>query len=183
MALSSLGHQRIITALTDQGKEALLCSTWYAPARKSVLAAADWTGLAKPSPVMQGSVSGHGLFYYPFPFAGDALRFKALTPAGKEADIETADHAVLSREPELSFTYVEDIDEPDDWPQGVADAVAYDLAARIALSLTGDFRLADKAEKKAADKLSIAKAHDANLTRRHGTENRYADARHAEGWN
>ena len=47
MALSSLGHERRVTDLAAQTKEALLCSGWFATARRNVLSAAFWNGLTR----------------------------------------------------------------------------------------------------------------------------------------
>ena len=57
------------------------------------------------------------------------------------------------------------------------DAVAAELAARVAYALTGQRNTAADAREAARGALSRARADAANLTRRHGERNRYADAR------
>jgi hypothetical protein len=55
--------------------------------------------------------------------------------------------------------------------------VAAELAALIAYALTGRAQTAADARASALDALARARAEAANLTRRHGEENRYAAAR------
>lgn len=184
LALSSLGNEVPIAALTETSKPARLCAQWLPIARRSVLSATYWAGLTKDPPAMPGMACGDGcvLFSYHFPFATDALRLKAKTPDGREADLDITEHAVLSSEPFLKFTYVEDCEDAELWPPCIQEAVIHELAARIAPSLCSQRSRTADAKENARETLSLAKAHNANLTRRHGQENRYADARTSEGW-
>jgi hypothetical protein len=178
MALSVLGHERPITALTDQTKEGKLCALWYAQARKHVLLAADWAGLTRTSGVVAGVDDGSGrLFAYNQQFKGDVLRLRAQTPDGEPAEIDVADNAILSEEPELVFFCGYDSEDPDEWPQGVSDAVVCELAARMALSLTGQADTATYTKGLAREALSMARALNANMTRRQGVGNPYLKAR------
>lgn len=181
MALSSLGHERRVTDLAAQTKEALLCSTWHAAARQSVLGAAFWAGLSRVTPEQDGEPDGAS-WRYPAPCRGAALRLEASAPDGTPADIVAADGlSLLLAVPRASFRFMPDSEDPEAWPHAVRDAVAAELAARVAWPLTGQRTAAAQAAETARDALSRARAESGNLTRRHGTANPYADARR-EGW-
>ncbi len=177
MALSMLGHERRVTDLAAQTKEAALCSTWINAARQSVLGAAFWAGLARLSPEMDGEADG-AFFRYPAPCRGRALRLEARAPDGSPADIAASDgRSLLLGIPRASFRTMPDCEDPEEWPPAVRDAVAAELAARVAYALTGQRNTAADAREAARGALSRARADAANLTRRHGERNRYADAR------
>lgn len=177
MALSGLGHERTIASLDEPGKEASLCRVWLAQARQSVLGAAWWPGLARVTPETDGTPDG-AYFRYPSPSCGQSLRLEALAPDGGPADIAAADRgSLLLALPRARFRYVTDHEHPDGWPPRVREAVAAELAALIAYALTGRAQTAADARASALDALARARAEAANLTRRHGEENRYAAAR------
>ncbi len=177
MALSALGHERRISALDATSKEASLCALWHAAARQSVLGAAFWAGLARLSPEMDGEADG-AFFRYPAPCRGRALRLEARAPDGAPADIAAQDgRSLLLGIPRASFRHMPDTEDPEEWTPAVRDAVAAELAARVAYALTGQRNTAADAREAARGALSRALADAANLTRRHGERNRYADAR------
>lgn len=184
LALSSLGHDRRVSDLAAQTKEASLCSMWIETARRNVLGAAFWNGLTRASGPFDGVPDGEGRFRYPRPCAsGDALKTEAADALGRPADILAADRDGLTLEiPRASFRVMPDADDPEDWPHDVRAAVAAELAALIAYPLTGQRGVAADARDAALGALSRARAGNANLTRRHGETNRYAAARSAGGW-
>jgi len=183
LALSSLGHDRRVSDLAAQTKEACLCSLWIDTARRNVLGAAFWNGLTRASGPFDGAPDGEGRFRYPRPCGADALKTEAVDALGRPADILAADRDGLTLEiPRASFRVMPDADDPEDWPHDVRAAVAAELAALIAYPLTGQRGVAADARDAARGALSRARAANANLTRRHGEQNRYAAARSAEGW-
>ena len=187
MALSSLGHQRAITGLSDATAEARLCAAWLETARRGVLSAAFWQGLTRftgPDDGAPDEASGGEFFRYWMPGCGHWLRAEAYAEDGSPADIARTDaNSLLLREPRASFRVVRDEEDPEAWPHDVRTAVALALAAAVALALTGQKSAAAEARERAAAALSAARERCANLTRRHGEENRYAAARRGEGWN
>lgn len=177
MALSALGHERTVAGLDEPGKEASLCRVWLDQARQSVLGAAWWPGLARVTPETDGAPDG-AYFRYPAPACGQALRLEALAPDGGPADIAAADRgSLLLAIPRARFRYIADYEHPDGWPPGVRGAVAAELAALIAYALTGQRGTAADARARADAALARARAGAADLTRRHGEDNRYAAAR------
>jgi len=183
MALSSLGHERRVTDLAAQTKEALLCSGWFATARRNVLSAAFWNGLTRRAGPFDGVPGADGHFRYPHPCGRGALKTEAVDALGRPADILAADRDGLTLEiPCAVFRVMPDAEDPEDWPHTVAAAAVAELAALIAYPLTGQRGVAADARAAARDALSRARAWNADLTRRHGEENRYAAARGAEGW-
>lgn len=186
LALSSLGHERQLSALADQTREAQLCALWIKHARQNVLSEAWWEGLALFTPLLNGVAEGgnaasSGLYRYWLP--ADVLRKAAYSPNGQELDIFMQDGAaLLMREPQARFRMVIDEPDPEAWPHRVQLAVAATLAAVIAYPLTGSRTGADAADKHARATLSNARAANAQITRPHGEENRYTAARSSQGW-
>lgn len=178
LALGFLGHDRVIEDLADGSSEAARCALFLPGARRAVMAAHDWGFLMLQTPLAKGAAAPDGLHYvYMRPF--EALRVCGLYNAdGDPVSFAYVNGVLLSAAPEAAVAYTLDNDMPDDWPPKVQDAVAWELAARLAGPLTGKTSAVQMARQAAGAYLRDARAADSNETRDRGEPgNRYADAR------
>ncbi len=178
LALGMLGHDRTITALDDGSAEAARCSLFLPRARLAVLGAHPWGFLALETPQLEGGPAPDGRRYcYERPF--EALRVVGLSDrAGLPVRFDYVNGLLLADAPEACVTYTLDNDNPDDWPPKVQDAVAADLAAKLAGPMGGDASQVQLARQSAAVCLLDARAADDNETAFRGVPgNRYAEAR------
>jgi hypothetical protein len=175
-ALSGLGHERTLASAADACKEARLCELWWPVARRAVLGAAFWPGLAKTLGPLRGTPDGAGRFLHAFP-PDCWLRYEALDASGRPAALEADGGCLAARVSPVCLRHVEDGEDAESWPAGVAEAVSAELAARIALPLTGQRRTAEDARAAARHALSEARARHAQALRPPGAPDRYAAAR------
>lgn len=175
MALSALGTDDTIAALTEGTREAQQCRRWYEPVRDLVHAAAPWPELhaymrlpllvaRDMSQPWQNTDPAPGwLFAYGRP--ADMLQpyhmndFSAFVLSTTGANASILSNA---EEPILEYTRTEA--QVDRWSIGLQHAVAYALAAHIAKALTGKDSDLQNMYTLAAEKIADARASAANAS-------------------
>ncbi len=142
MALGLIGHDQVIAALPSTSTEALRCNTFYAAARRAVFSFYDWQWLITKSSVTTAAT-----------FNNDGVTFVHTKPTGMLKLVDVTDavgtplvHAVVGGNihtdaASVVLSYIADSTDPDIWPPLVQDAVTSELAARIAIPMTGNANL------------------------------------------
>jgi hypothetical protein len=145
-ALGIVGHDRTVTsedATVDASIEASRCRTFWPGARRSVLASRPWQWLVIED-TLSADGNGEDGVVYRFTKPDDMLRLidaRALDGTPLLAQVFGA--YLISDAEELLIRYVADDTSVETWPALIADAVTYELAARIAIPMTGNFELSN----------------------------------------
>jgi hypothetical protein len=161
MALSHLGHDKQITALTDRSTEARACNTWYEQCRNEVLRARPWpfaTVLADLALVTDFSdntdpgydVNAEWTFAYAVP--SDSLRVLRL-PYGSSRNATNDTTAkyrikrntsggslIYTDQDSATVEYIALVEDPNDFAPDFIAALSHLLAARICPLVTTEGR-------------------------------------------
>lgn len=132
-ALALLPHDPELASASGSAEAAHLTEHWDA-ARKAVLTAREWGWLVRETPACCGVGFGEAFCYERPP---DAIRVIGLcAPDGRRLKADAVNGGFRSPEPVYAIRYLPDSPDPNDWPPAVQDAVAAELAARIAPVIT-----------------------------------------------
>lgn len=171
MALSHIGDNSTIEALTENSAQAKTANLWYDFARKFTLKAWDWSFARK-----RASLAVHGddppsewTYRYQYPADCIAARFIE-NPAGKLADpvpftVEYSDDgtkSILTDTEEAILIYTRDATEPLLFSEFFIDVFSLVLASKIAFALTGRKAIKDDMAARAHQLLVYAPAMDAS---------------------
>ena len=181
-ALAALGHDRFISSEDSPFIEAVHCRREWDGARQGVLAAHEWGWLVLDVPICDGTettdeATGKTVYIYPRPSA--CLRLLGVTDTnGKRIKWRAVNAQIEADTDPVKISYLQDSEDPDDWPAPVQDAVVTELAARIAIPLKQDAGLAKQMRLDAVLALAVAKQRDSLEVRYDGSlTTKYADAR------
>ena len=170
-ALNKIGHNSIITSLSETGTAATQCNLVYDRDRVSLLESHDW-GFARKDATLVQAGTAPVYWDYSYQYPGDALKVIKIydTLWTRQSDtrrldyeigivsISGADTNVLWTDlKDARITYTVDSDNPQAWPQYFVDALYLRIAASICLPLTGDQSLTREMENLAVLSLDNAK--------------------------
>ncbi len=165
MALALLGEQRV-KDLSTPSKEGRLCSIHYMPARREVLQRHRWRDARKRARLAQIAESPAFGWDYQYQLPVDLVRLVEVR-TGADYDIQAPQREfliegtkLLSNNPTAGVLYIFDAPTAELRPL-LVNAVATLLAAKMALSLTGDSRLQGALYQKAEDDIAEAWLRDA----------------------
>jgi hypothetical protein len=181
-ALAEIGHDRTIPAIDSTMTENQRCLLAWDGARIAVLTAAEWNWLVAETALTDGAIceddEGHlGDYFWNRP--ADYLRLLAVVGEdSRRVDWSTANGLIYSKAPAVKMRYLPDSEDPEDWPQQIADAVTYELAARISLPMSASGKTMVAMKQLSAASIAQAMSHDSAEMRRAGSSGRkYADSR------
>lgn len=173
-ALNRIGHNAIITDLTESSTAATQCNLVYDKDRVSLLTAHDWGFVRKDVALVQaGTPPTYWDYSYQYP--GDALKVVKLydqtwkrNSDTRRIDYEIALTTVSGVDTNVVYTdlqaarmtYTTDSENPQVWPQYFVDALYMRIAASICLGMTGDQGLTREVEQQATLWLDNAKRQD-----------------------
>lgn len=145
-ALGMIGHDRQVTSvdpLVDASVEATRCRTFWDGARRLVFASRPWQWLAVEDAISATETGDDGVTHV-FDKPDDMLRLIAAR-ATDGTPVVCHPHATTLRSDadEMVIEYVADDDDPTWWPPLICDAVAAELAARIAIPMSGNFQMSN----------------------------------------
>lgn len=133
-ALALLPHDRPVESEDEESTEALRCRQHWDVARKSVLTAREWGWAAQEAPACCGANATGGWFCFRPPEA--LLVIGLYTLDGRRVASDPVNGGLRAREPFTVVRYIQDEPDPDRWPPAFQEAVATELAARIAPVMT-----------------------------------------------
>lgn len=178
-ALAALANDRFLSSSDSTFIEAVHCRREWDAARKHVLSAHEWGWLVEQSPYFDAAAQGDdGRTVIPRP--QDAARILGVVGMdGRSLPARSANGMFhVETDGPCAIRYIPDNDEPETWPQGFCDAVAMELASRIAVPLKRDADLAKAAAQWALRALSRAIGVDSGESRASGTAgDKYARSR------
>lgn len=153
-ALGMIGHDRQVTSdnpLVDASVEASRCATFWEGARRHVFASRPWQWLAIEEALSADGTAENGVTFT-FARPDDMVRLISCQAADGTPLICTVHGSKLfSDAEEIYIKYVGDDTDPTAWPPLIVDAVASELAARIAIPMTGNFDLSNSLRSLALD--------------------------------
>ena len=167
-ALALLPHDRRVEAEDDGSLEAQRCAEHWDAARRSVLCSREWGWAAKSAPACCGAADIGGFFAMRPPEALFVLGLFDRT--GRRVAAEAINSGFRIKEPASEIRYIEDEDDPDRWPFAFQDAVAAELAARIAPVMTDNPQRSVQLRQDAMARLEEASRQDATETAYGGSD-------------
>jgi len=160
IALGRLGQLEDIAALSDATAGAKACNRYLAIARRAVLARFSWAHATRELVLTELASSTRANWDYVYDLPADFLRALNIDPGDRLARVTRdlrspfeigydvngtrTDKRTLACDvvPEAAtaprLVYVRDDDDPDKWPPHFLDAVAWRLAAEVAMPLSVD---------------------------------------------
>jgi hypothetical protein len=166
-ALSYVGSDVVITSALEASKAAQICNLHYDDAIKSRLESFDW-GFARKSQLLATSADpapSRWLFRYGIP--SDCVMPRSIDDGVRvrnNADAirwEIEGRSIVTDMTRATLLYTAQSDVPAYYPQHFADSVAWELAARIAMPITKNPKIAEYARSRSAFELANAQARDA----------------------
>ncbi len=180
-ALAAVGCTRFLSSPDATFAEAVHCRREWEAARLTVLGGHEWGWLAEEVPYCDGTLieSDDGPTYYQYARPATAIAITAVMDVNElRVKWHAANSVIYSQTDVAKIRYVPDSTTIDDWPIPVQDAVALELAARIAFPLKQDKRLAQAVRKEADVAFAEAVKRDSKEVRYGGTAgNRYINSR------
>lgn len=177
-ALAILPHDRRVAPSNTSTTEYLRCADNWDAARRHVLSAHDWGWATRALSHAHGSACGAD-WRFTFARPSDALRILGLFDiSGRRVKAEAVEGFFRARSPVVEMRYIPDLDDDtiDTWPAHFTEAVAWELARRIAPTIQG--KPSRTATEGAARALEAARKIDASETAWNGTGGRtFAEAR------
>lgn len=167
-ALSHAGHDEFVSAPTEATKAARLCALHYPDALTSLLAVHDWKFARKTAMLSLSATAAPERWVFRYALPADCVAPRALDdlkrvrPNDEALPWELEGRDLLTDWPGASLIYTQKSDVPAHYPQHFADALAWELAARVAMALTKSPKLADYARVRAANERWLAMSVDAN---------------------
>jgi hypothetical protein len=168
LALATLSHDRILTAVDEDAQEATRCNLFYPRARLDVFTAHPWNFLQIDCPAtLQADVTLLPPFEYAYAAPTDALFIADATDTdGERPNFVQRGGILLSDGPIDTISYTVDNENPDEWPEPVRAAVVAALAFRLARPMGANARMTQDAYTASQETLAAAKHHDQRTNRR-----------------
>ena len=173
LALSAVGSRGSVSSETEIGREADLCRLWYPLVRDSVLKSASWPSAktyARLAVLAERDAAVDWVITDPAP----TWRFVYAAPIDMLAPRNLASYArfstglwdsrrvILADEEDAILHYISQQIDVSLWDAGLTTAIAYSLAAALALPLTGKSTLAEKLRDRATEAVLLAQTEIAN---------------------
>lgn len=127
-----------IASLTEQAQEAMYCSRFYGLVRQASLRQFPWNFAAVVEELAQ-LAEDPGDWEYAYQLPAGCLRVLGLVEA---VPFEVRGRRVVTDSETCTLRYTSDIEDVNQWDPLFADAVAYRLAAELAMPITGKPALA-----------------------------------------
>jgi hypothetical protein len=174
-ALGRVGNSRTMNSLTERTKEAATCSLFFEDMRDAVLSDFDWNfALTRVALADLGTPPPDWQYSYAYP--SDCMRATELFMPGKHLHgmrspkiiFETAANSdgngrvILTNQPQAWLLYVRRITDPTMFDAIFSDALAWRLAAEIAMPITGNANLGTAAQNRYTQVIASAGAHSMN---------------------
>lgn len=184
-ALHLIGHDRSITEGEADSVEYLRCQSEWDGARVLILQHHPWNALIQATPITVGAETTDDVtnkIEYSFD-RPDCIKLCAVTDGShRKVKYRVQNGIIYSETDQLIFEYIEDpaitADLPDEWPQALIDAMAAELASRIALSMTANAKVTAAMKQLSMTYLADAKASDAQEMQTSGSQgDRYINSR------
>ncbi|GFE61929.1 hypothetical protein [Geobacter sp. AOG2] len=170
MALARCGVTLFMESATEASQQASVCNLFYVPVRDRVLQAWPWQ-FARKYVLLQELGSPPSCWQYRYHYPSDCLKVRRLVRAGErgqavgapvpfeigEAEASAA-RAILTDLPGAEAEYTARITDVALFPPSFASALAWALAAEIAIPLTTDLNRAQLAQRMYAQALLEAGA-------------------------
>lgn len=139
MALMRIGHDRLISSLTEKSAEAGYARAFWDVVRRSVLRAHPWN-FATKRVVLAMAGAGTGNWAYVYALPANCLRVLGvdLFDGGPRAPFEIRGKDLFTNQAEASLVYIADVTDENLFDSLFVDAMAYRLAAEISGPLTQD---------------------------------------------
>lgn len=172
-ALALIPWDRPIQAETDDSTEALRCRQEYDGARRYVLSQHEWGFATRSVPLCSGCACEcvPGMYFYPRP--NGVVRVIGLYgPDGRRAKADSYNGGIVSPAPGGSVRFIPDLEDLEQWPAWAIDALASELAARIAGQMTGSVGTDNHLRALAVQYMSTARQMDSSEIRWSGTDGR-----------
>lgn len=166
-ALALLPHDRTVESEDEDSTEALRCRQTWEAARLSVLASHDWGFLTEELQIA-GAQCDRGWLYLRPPRCVRVLGL--FDRHGRRVRADALRGGFVTREPCASVRFVRDEPNPSRLPPLVQEALACELASRLAPVITGNRPKTAELVAAAREKLAVAWQADAEETAWHGTE-------------
>mgnify|MGYP001579338832 CR=1 FL=1 len=177
-ALSRIGAKssvELFEPTPEDTVEAHQAALWYHPSRRFVLEAFDW-GFARTrlELALDSNDPPEGVWEYRYQYPADCLAMRYIeNPAGLAADAipfaleqpptpADALRTILTNAENAVLVYTRDVTNPSFFTQAFIEALVNLLAARFAMPLTGNLKLADRFDTAFAKALIFASSLSAN---------------------
>lgn len=183
LALGMLAHDRTVSSdfRTATSTEAARCRLFFDACRRRVLGAHAWIFAETPATLCRCAAPAAGCpsGWHAFATPPDCLNIiRAADPHAGPVDFMPCGASVSCPCVAAAIVYVRDVTDLAEWPQPALDALASELAARLAGPMTGSAEKAAAFRKDAARELAAAEAWNARQAPQKPTaDNRYAAAR------
>ncbi|HID9280214.1 TPA: hypothetical protein ACXIZC_002790 [Serratia marcescens] len=161
VALGRLGNSRVIASLTEKSKEAAACNLFYEDCRDAVLADFPWRFATKRVALADLGIEQPD-WQYSYRYPVDCMRIVAIvSPDGQRfvmpdqrvpyevgSDVDGTGRLIVTNLPKAWLRYVSKVTDPNMFDAEFRDALAWRLAAEIAMQITGDANMGNRAEQK-----------------------------------
>lgn len=174
MACSSIGAASDIAATDEGSPEAVACNTWYTQVRDQVLGAAYWSSVRatarlavlaeRDNDVDWVSGDPEPGWNYAYARPSDMLRPRYLTTYAQFVLglRGTNTPALMTNQENALLIYTKRQTEVNVWDADLAEAIAFQLGAHVAIQLTGSRGKRNEAYQLAQEKVTIARVNAAN---------------------
>lgn len=174
VALSRLGNSRTINSLTEQSKEAGVCSLHYEPARDAVLSDFDWN-FARKRVALADTGTNPPDWQFAYAYPTDCVRIISIMvpgmrnpPARCRVQYEVgSDNAgtgklIYTDQDDAWLMYTGLVTDPNMYDAIFRDALAWRMAAEMAMSLTSAPQMGQNAMTMYAQIVRSAGSHSMN---------------------
>lgn len=180
LALTAIGARKLVSAPSENSREAEICRLWYDPVRRHVFRAAHWPALKKFSRLALIAERVNGVAWtaldpepgwtYVYAAPGDMVCPRHQSDYGRfTTGVYDASHqfAIFTDTSDVILSYTADVTDLSLWDADLYMAVAYGLAAHIAMPVTGKASRTDFVLSVANEKITQARITSANEEERH----------------
>lgn len=169
LALTKLGNDRVLTALTQANKEGRLCSLHYPVARDAVLAEHPWNfAIRRVDLAVEADVTPPFEFTYRFPLPADCLKVIRTEneSAGYEDDwriesVSGGGQVLLYNDATCAIEYIARVEDTALYSPIFVDALAQRIAAELAPAFADSASMAQQLWQLYEAKMRSAKGVDA----------------------
>lgn len=173
LALANIGITKAITSFSEESQEAAVCKQFFEQARDEMLRAGDWS-FATTVEALADTGETPVNWEYQYSIPSDCLKVIGLVVDGITYPREnqkipfiigyssSAGAVIKTNQKQAVAKYIAKIDNSSFFDPLFVNALAWSVAAKIAMPLTVKVERAQLAAEQAARALSVAEAADAN---------------------
>ncbi len=193
MALSFIGNSNPVSSFADNTTESRLCSRYYDIARKTILSEFPWS-FAKRSSVslVADTTAIHPVYAFVYDYPADALRILRIGNGVSTGNVDYiavyevvsavvddgSKQQILCDIADARADYIADVEDAALFSAWFIEALAWKIAANVAVGLSGDPKIAQYAEQRYAITVQYAKRFEGlQLNKQVVQGNRYITAR------